>query len=417
MSYLFRHSFPCAVVYYSNPPYEQIQFKWLKDLPGSFSNSVHLLFVNELPAIERLRRTKGVRIIFNQIFITNRNPCMQTFTTDLNCNKFLELGKICHNGEYLWNRNPKPILWNKWINFKRKSFKFANANETARKVKIDCKLVSDTLEKPFNLLSNNELGNIVLDFIMCTYGEGINATTIRNDVPVPFMDITEYAPGSFYGLAYEVVLGRSHALFGLGFNPKHSNFLELAKVGIFDSFTFMTALPTMDNNGSIWFIFRTFDFFIWMLLLLSSILQVVVLAMLRCEWKGGNVLNGNALNYAINTIFKPILDQPVGITDNNVSVQNWRVRIVSGIWFLSTILIVNMFRSKLTSSMVMPLMTLPPRNMAQLLKSDYKVNTFLYEETEFKDALDGLVEQGSTIAKQLNQTFDKHYNGIDMHKV
>lgn len=392
------HQLSSLVLYlnldYFLEPLQIFHTNWIAYLPGGFFNSYHLIFHNEQAptSISQPREfslTKlphPLKTMVHRIFISISKQEHGYRCGLWECNIF---GESCARVEMGQARS---ALSNKKLDMNGVPLIWA----TVTMSQISKKAMEDFIKYRKNL-------NLFITPYV-EIAEIVNATPILNQVSSQNFGTLNGKSGKWEGAAGEIVYGRAHITQGLVTLDRY-NALLLSKTIDTDGLIFTTGLPTASSTGSPFFLLESYDWKIWMALLITIILLVLVSTQvkqkLHFQWNNGDASRLN-VSGMVMFVISPLLEQPEDTKNFRRFITVSTSKLLFGPWLLSLVVLGTMYKTSLISTMTSPTMSIPPTDFKNLLESDYRLN-FLGISVTAGVVYKELKAKGSLFVKELDK--------------
>lgn len=401
---------PCSVVIYDDHiDFHNISRDWVTFLPGMSDDNTHIFFhsLNQrssaIVPIEEL--TPATKSLLNILFVSptrmKTNLATKTEinflieTLDATGQNTVKVGTMkCDDP----NDHNKCFILGNLMKFNRWDF-----HGSPLTIAMAGQLQSPT-QKDFDSKMRNEYPRTFnysmyfssLVMMISQFAEGVNSTASVARFDTASFGGFDPVSGKWFGLVKEVIDGNVHTCIGLAATQKNGRFLSQAMPFIYDDISFITSLPRQPS-ASVFFFFESFHFDVWLIFIAMA---GVIIGFLT-------ILNRNSFPSIVGIILKPLIDQAAeeAVIKKYFPKSCAPLVVIAG-WLMSFIVIGSLFKSRLTSVLVEPGVTVPPQTIRELAQSDYHVGTLLYKETEFEAAIEDLQEL--TFVKQLSKKF-LHY--------
>ncbi|OXA58642.1 uncharacterized protein LOC118435026 isoform X2 [Folsomia candida] len=399
------HQLSSLVLYlnldYFLEPLQIFHTNWIAYLPGGFFNSYHLIFHNEQAptSISQPREfslTKlphPLKTMVHRIFISISKQEHGYRCGLWECNIF---GESCARVEMGQARS---ALSNKKLDMNGVPLIWA----TVTMSQISKKAMEDFIKYRKNL-------NLFITPYV-EIAEIVNATPILNQVSSQNFGTLNGKSGKWEGAAGEIVYGRAHITQGLVTLDRY-NALLLSKTIDTDGLIFTTGLPTASSTGSPFFLLESYDWKIWMALLITIILLVLVSTQvkqkLHFQWNNGDASRLN-VSGMVMFVISPLLEQPEDTKNFRRFITVSTSKLLFGPWLLSLVVLGTMYKTSLISTMTSPTMSIPPTDFKNLLESDYRLN-FLGISVTAGVVYKELKAKGSLFVKELDKRMISYYD-------
>ncbi|CAL8145552.1 unnamed protein product [Orchesella dallaii] len=396
-----KYAFACSIsLYDENVSLKPLDKSWTEFVPGRDEYNVHIFIrEDEIPIFELTSAVRALPyIVFVSYFKEEESSRLMHFSTlDATSENLVQVGSFdtkSDKNKCLKLDMNNFLLYKRW-NFKGFPFRIAlsKAFPGPRQPDFDSKRINE-YPRTFNysLLFKS------LVMMMAHYVEdGINGTTTEALFDTPFFGKIDSISGEWVGLIREVMDENAHACIGLAATEEGAKVITQADAFIFDSVTFLAALPRQLSGSSVFFLFESFELVIWLILILFAGALIILLSF----------VNNKDIRINLQIVFQPVIDQPVGeLQQKHFSGSNAPCLLISG-WFIAIIVVGNLFKSRLTSVLVEPVVDNPPRTLWQLANSDYQIGTMYYKETEIETVI--MHMENLTLVQKLKKKFI-HYS-------
>ncbi len=413
-----KNTKPCSVVIYDDHiDFRNISRDWVTFLPGMSDDNTHILFLpsNEASAaivpVEEL--TPATKSLLNILFVTpTRMKTKLATTTEINFlietldatgQNTVKVGTMKCDDSNDHNKCFIPgnlLKFNRW-DFHGSPLTIAMAGQLPAPTQQD---FDSKRRNEYPRTFNYSMYFASLVMMISQFAEGVNSTASVARFDTATFGGFDPVSGKWLGLVKEVIEGNVHTCIGLAATQKNGRFLSQAMPFIYDDISFITGLPRQ-SSASVFFFFESFNFDVWLIFFAMAGVMIVFLT----------ILNRNSFPSNMGIIVKPLIDQAA----DEAAIKKYFPKSCAPLlsiagWLMSFIVIGSLFKSRLTSVLVEPGVTVPPQTIRELAKSDYHIGTLLYKETEFEAAIEDL--KGLTFVKQLSKKF-VHYSPVAKDEV